>query len=393
VLKKHVLQNAPSFPVHYELLGTCDWKVWGCEVSHLLEEALQRVGLGPAPDEAPGPDSHLAIFHVGTFFDRSAINMLIKRPSSAIVEFVDGDRVRPVAVLCPASEADTWRALLLQKECSREDLPDHIELIDAGDPPMIYDYELRRQSRPFILEVGPESRNEIEHTTFGLAYKGVTDVVTKYVFPTPAFYATRFAARLGLKPNTVTAASFVLVLVALYLFYQGHFAIGLCAGYAMSFLDTVDGKLARVTQTSSHIGNLLDHGIDQIHPPFWWLAWWHGAALDPTPSGWTALAYVLFFGYIALRLQEWHFKSTFGLRIHVWRPFDSRFRLITSRRNPNLILLTLSVLAGRPDLGIVAVGFWTLASLAIHSTRSLQAAAAIRQKGPLRSWIETAVAS
>ena len=43
----------------------------------------------------------------------------------------------------------------------------------------------------------------------------------------------------------------------------------------MTFLDTVDGKLARVTLTSSPFGNVLDHSLDLIHPPFWYWAWGH----------------------------------------------------------------------------------------------------------------------
>jgi phosphatidylglycerophosphate synthase len=41
----------------------------------------------------------------------------------------------------------------------------------------------------------------------------------------------------------------------------------------MTLLDTVDGKLARVTVASSKFGHVLDHGVDIVHPPFWYLAW------------------------------------------------------------------------------------------------------------------------
>ena len=80
------------------------------------------------------------------------------------------------------------------------------------------------------------------------------------------------------------------------------------------------------------------------------------------------------------------FIACFGIEMHIWQRFDSRFRLVTARRNPNLLLLTASVLIGRPDLGIVAVAVWTVASLAIHALRLLQAAVA-RRRGPLRSWL------
>ena len=47
----------------------------------------------------------------------------------------------------------------------------------------------------------------------------------------------------------------------------------MAAGLVFMVLDTVDGKLARCTITSSGWGNVFDHGVDLIHPPFWWWAW------------------------------------------------------------------------------------------------------------------------
>ena len=50
------------------------------------------------------------------------------------------------------------------------------------------------------------------------------------------------------------------------------------------------------------------------------------------------------------------FMRRFGrMHIHVWRPIDSRFRLITARRNPNMVLLVGALLFGRPDVGIELV--------------------------------------
>src|SRR3546814_3958383 len=106
----------------------------------------------------------------------------------------------------------------------------------------------------------------------------------------------------------------------------------------MTFLDTVDGKLARVTLTSSPIGNVFDHGIDLVHPPFWWWAWIVGlahASFDLPASDLVLGAIVG--GYILQRIEEGIFIRCFQIQMHIWRPFDSRFRLITARRNPNLI--------------------------------------------------------
>src|SRR3546814_9511401 len=74
----------------------------------------------------------------------------------------------------------------------------------------------------------------------------------------------------------VTLASLLLVGAAFYWFAAGQYAIGLVAAWLMTFLDTVDGKLARVTVTHTKFGNVFDHGIDLVHPPFWYWAWMIG---------------------------------------------------------------------------------------------------------------------
>jgi phosphatidylglycerophosphate synthase len=386
----------PDTRVAYQLLGTCSQKIWGRDVAVLLEQLLVRQGVEPLlPEEEAFPkDGSVAIFRVDYFFDRSAVKLLLASPGRAIVEWQDSGRAQPLAVLCAAREADRWRALILAEPSSKEDLPQGIELIDSAKPPAVFEDQVRKRSHPLILAANETTRDEIEARTFELAYKGVTDIVTKYVFPLPAFHATRLAARLGVKPNTVTTASLLLVVVVLDLFAENRLALGLCLGFAMSFLDTVDGKLARVTQTSSTFGNYFDHLIDMIHPPLWWIAWWWGVGtgLDPQPEWWNAAGIATFVGYIALRLLEWDFIATFGVRLHTWRRWDSRFRLISSRRNPNLILLSAATLCGRPDLGLAAVALWTLGCLAIHGVRWLQAWLEARRNGPLSSWLEDASA-
>ncbi len=75
------------------------------------------------------------------------------------------------------------------------------------------------------------------------------------------------------------------------------------------------------------------------------------------------------------------------MHIHVWRRFDSRFRLVTARRNPNMVILLAFLIAGRPDWGLVAVAVWTLASLAVHIVQLVQALAARAMGRPVVSWL------
>ena len=84
------------------------------------------------------------------------------------------------------------------------------------------------------------------------------------------------------------------------------------------------------------------------------------------------------------------FIKDFGMDIHVWEKFDSQFRLVTARRNPNFAILFFATLAGRPDIGLIAVAWWTVISLVVHAVRLVQAYAVKRSGRPIVSWMEEA---
>ena len=75
------------------------------------------------------------------------------------------------------------------------------------------------------------------------------------------------------------------------------------------------------------------------------------------------------------------------MHVHVWRKFDSDFRLITARRNPNWVILLASLPFGRPDWGLAGVAIWTIVSLAVHAVQLVQAFAARKQGHEIRSWL------
>ncbi|HKJ24012.1 MAG TPA: CDP-alcohol phosphatidyltransferase family protein [Myxococcota bacterium] len=253
---------------------------------------------------------------------------------------------------------------------------------DALVPP--YSHELRKREAALLEPLVPDARERLERRLFDASYKGITDLVTKYVWPPLALPAVRACARLGITPNVVTVASWVLVFVAGVCFAEARFGAGLAAAWLMTFLDTVDGKLARVTLRTSRIGHVLDHGLDILHPPFWWAAF--GLALAAPWA--TAATWVAFVGYWLHRGVEGLFLAVFGIEIHAWRRLDARFRLVTTRRNPNLILLTLGWAAGRPDLGFAALALWTVASILFHLVRIAQAGVERLRGHPIRSEYE-----
>ncbi|USI74637.1 CDP-alcohol phosphatidyltransferase family protein [Sphingomonas morindae] len=264
-----------------------------------------------------------------------------------------------------------------------------LTVIDYDARPTLYNHALRKRECPFVEPLTRQTAPEIERRSYYGAYKGATDLLTKYLWPEAAFALTRMAARAGLSPNMVTTIGSLLCIAATLLFARGDYWSGLALGFLFMVLDTVDGKLARCTITSSWWGNIFDHGLDLIHPPIWWLAWGLGTRATAHPlddARLVAIMVAIMAAYAAQRLIEGLFIRAFGMHIHVWRRFDTWFRLFTARRNPNMAILFVALAAGRPDRGLEAVAWWSLLSLLVHAGQLLGAFAA-RRRGPLRSWL------
>ena len=88
------------------------------------------------------------------------------------------------------------------------------------------------------------------------------------------------------------------------------------------------------------------------------------------------------------RLIEGVFMRRYGgMHIHVWEPIDSRFRLVTARRNPNMVILVASLLFKRPDWGLILVAYWTVISLIFHAVRLAQAREREARGVEIKSWL------
>ena len=339
----------------------------------------ENIGLRCIAD--PTGETAVVLANMNFAWDPAWLQEIARRPNCALVK--DG---RAVLVHVPAAEAQ--RAIAVMQDGAA--LADGLEILDADTARLTY-RDLRKKDRPFVLLLDPADPLPVERAAYDASYKGVTDVLTLYVWRRPAFHLTRWAAAAGLTPNAVTAIGALFCLLAFYLFWIGSYWPGIAAGLVFMVLDTVDGKLARCTGSSSKWGDALDHGIDLVHPPFWWWAWAHGLAAYGTPLEpvyQAMLLWAIILGYVAQRVIEGLFIWRFaGIHIHVWRPIDSKFRLVTARRNPNMVILAAALLFGRPDVGFELVALWTLLSLIFHAVRLAQASAQQDRGRPVVSWL------
>jgi phosphatidylglycerophosphate synthase len=183
-------------------------------------------------------------------------------------------------------------------------------------------------------------------------------------------------ARRRVHPNWVTAVSYVATLAAIPFFASASWVPGLALAYLMSVLDSVDGKLARLTYTNSRLGNVLDHGLDLVHPPLWYLAWGLGLGGGDPGSGPFAASLWLLGVYVLDRICAPVFKYRTGRSIHGYTPLDARLRTFISRRNVNLVFFTAALVAdavvpGRriPEFTFYAIVVWQAVSLAWHAER------------------------
>ncbi len=364
--------------VGFETIGENDVQVFSLGPVTRARQLARKAGLDP--DAPPGDGASRIVADLGYAWDPAWLRHVASRLGAVVT--LDG---RPV--LAHVDQADAPVIAAMRQSAPYTDT----SAIRAEQGADFHDAALRKREAAFLMPLRADTARLIERAAYDGAYKGVTDILTLYLWRGLAFHLTRWAAMAGLSPNFVTAVGALLCIAATVLFWQGYYWAGIAAGFVFMVLDTVDGKLARCTGTSSRWGNLFDHGIDLVHPPFWWAAWAaglndYGRPLPPTVLA--AVLAVIIVGYILQRVIEGIFMRRFGgIHIHVWRPIDSWFRLITARRNPNMVILVAALAFGRPDIGLVLVAGWTALSLVFHAVRLAQALIDQARGRPVVSWL------
>lgn len=374
------------------IVGNSSVLLWGIDGATRLDRQLRAAGLDLVTRDRPAEGcASVLLLRGDVLVDDRVLRRLLQGPG--ILLATAGDAV-PACVAAHVETALAARALAVLERGEAPaaavaalpgvaiETPASLCLGNGGP--------LLKASPVVVLPIRPGQATALEDLLFDGSYKGVTDLVTKWMWPRPARAVTRLCAKYAVSPNAVTAASYALVVAVLLLFAQAHFALGLVLAWIMTFLDTVDGKLARVTVTSTRAGHYLDHVLDLVHPPFWYLAWGYGVEAHVVEVCTLKLVFAaIFAGYIAGRLAEGAFDALLaGFSMFSWRPVDSYFRLILARRNPNLLILTGFALAGNHREGLVAVAAWTVISALVLVMRVAQAAWERSRGRPLPSWLE-----
>jgi len=362
------------------LIGDSSAKIWGMPISKWQERAFKKAGT------AQPSSAKMVHFSVNWVLSSALAKAFVERDNTALIS--EGKIIG-----INGAEESVARALMGQNQSalSETDIQAvHPHELDDG-----YNKALRKKEPPYALNIDETPPVDIMKRQFASSYKGITDFVTKWVWPLPAFYVTRLCAALRMTPNMVTTIGLILMFAALYYFWQGQWFLGFLTGWLMTFLDTVDGKLARTTMTYSSWGNIYDHGIDLVHPPFWYWAWFMGLGghfvwPDIMSDTMTLALTAIFIGYVVDRIIEGIFIAQHGFHIHVWRPVNSALRFITARRNPNMFIFMIGIclmpwLPEAGKWGFYAVAIWTWLCIFFNI---LVVLTGTFWRKPLQSWMD-----
>ena len=375
--------------IYVRLLEQGSTTLWGLDGHARLQRMLEpraEFKIAESPEQIPD-DAAVLILSSNYLYDMRILSELPARDDEFVI--TANNSRQPAAVkTIGARVAECERELLAESETGRLA---GLAVIKAESICEAYDPRLLKYDPPKILPVSSANRKDLEQELYDASYKGITDIVTKWLWPWPARMAVRFCVNRNISANQVTLLSLVLAIAAGLAFWHGFLFIGLLMGWVMTFLDTVDGKLARVTVSSSKIGDVLDHGLDLIHPPLWYLAWGMGIADTWMPAALVMpMFWIILAAYVGGRFCEGAFDLWVApFRLFLWQPFDAYNRLITARRNPNMILLSLSLVLGRPDIGLYSVAAWHVLSTLILLVRVIMAVKEKKRTGSLETWLNT----
>ena len=260
---------------------------------------------------------------------------------------------------------------------SLRNLLSNTDLVAGIQPDEMDNYivKLRKHVVPYALPVdSPESLRKAERIAFDSVYKGATDFITKWAYPTPVRLLVKLVSPTPITPNHITIVSVILAFGAIPLYALGVYVPAVIMGIVMSLLDSLDGKLARLTVRSSTVGHYLDHVADVIYLPIWYISLgWSLCAgnLLNFESVMVQATWALAALYVADRLLVQLFRSSMRANLNDYTPLDYNARIFIARRNPFLVCVTVGLILGKPEIGLYGIACWQALTFLFHLVRAI----------------------
>ena len=193
--------------------------------------------------------------------------------------------------------------------------------------------------------------------------KRTLELPAQYFDPTFENFLIRRLAGTSVTANQVTLMTGLLGFVVAALYYAGWLRVGVLVAIFVEVLDGVDGKLARITRTTSRAGE-FEHVLDFFYENSWYLALGLHLSHGSPHALKAALLMILF--DLADNLAYSLMDVRLGLSLDNASPFLARFRLIAGRRNIYSWLFLVGFFLGFPNYAFFLAVVWAGITAAIH---------------------------
>ena len=217
------------------VVGESPVKLWYLNSQQRISRQLKQSGdiaLVNSLTDVPS-DANVLMLSANFLYEVRTLTALLQR-QDCLLRY--NDQTQPAAAIIKAADAENlFKAMSAPTPDGTSALPAHLQWLSVKDLDA-FDHQLRKAKPPLLEPITADNGNALESLLYGTSYKGITDLVTKFVWPRPARVGVKICARFGITPNMVTTLGFLLMLWACYLFTQGQFFAGLLAGWFMTYL-------------------------------------------------------------------------------------------------------------------------------------------------------------
>ena len=242
----------------------------------------------------------------------------------------------------------------------------HIEVVAAASLPAYWEamhgevpFHLRRIATDLDAEEG--WRILLDHIQ-----RRTQELPARYFDPFFENLLVRRLAPTAITANQVTLATTVLGFLVAALYFTGWLRIGVLLAILVEVLDGVDGKLARITWTTSKVGE-LEHILDFFFENSWWLALGRFLSASGSSFAWPAAFLMVTFD-LADNIVYSIADVGWGRSVDNATPFLSAFRLVAGRRNIYTWMFLPGFFLGAPAISFYLAVVWAGVTAAIHAT-------------------------
>ena len=204
------------------------------------------------------------------------------------------------------------------------------------------------------------------------AWQILLDYIQRRTLELPALYFDPFFENLlvrrlaptAITANQVTLATTVLGFVVAALYFAGWLRVGVLLAIFVEVLDGVDGKLARITRTTSKAGE-YEHVLDFFYENSWYLAL--GLFLSGNGSKFAWIAALLMVAFDLTDNIVYSIADVkWGKSVDNASRFLARFRLVAGRRNIYTWMFLPGFFLGTPAYSFYLAVAWAGVTAIVH---------------------------